>query len=107
MTNHKGRSKAQKGHTSKITVQRNAELPAQNHSQSGSDVEKSASAVSSAQLISQLTETVEMQDEELEMVKLEPNFKCLALESLEANLDSSQEQVEKLKKTLSVGRCKF
>jgi hypothetical protein len=107
MTNHRGRSKAQKSHTSKITVQRNAELPAQNHSQSGSDAENSASAISSAQLISQLTETVEMQEAELEMVKLELNFKHLALESLEADLDSSQEQVEKLKKTLHVERRKF
>lgn len=113
MTNRKGRSKAQKCQTSKIpslAVQKKAgqsESLEQDHSRSGSDVEMSASAVSSAHLISQLTETVEMQEAELEMVKLELNFKHLALESLEAKLDSSQEQVEKLKKTLRVERRKF
>jgi chromosome segregation ATPase len=57
--------------------------------------------------ISRLTETVESQEAELDVVKLELEFKNLALVSLQAKLDTSQEQIDKLKKTLRVERRKF
>jgi hypothetical protein len=113
MTVHKGRSKAQKWHTSGIaclTGQKKAEQSAsvaQRHSMStpggkrrGKDI--FASSASAAELISRLTETVESQEAELEIVKLELKFKDLALESLKAKFDSSQEQLDRLIKTLHV-----
>jgi hypothetical protein len=100
---HKGRSKAQKAHTTEIVhfskenkAGESASL-VQIHSQGGLGVEMAASSVSTTELISKLTETVELQEAELEIVELELKFAKLALVSLEAKLDSSQEQVEKLK----------
>ena len=122
MTVHKGRSKAQKQHTSGIaclTKQKKAEQSAsvaQKHSVSTpggkrkgkhTEMDMFASSASIPMLISRLTETVESQEAELEIVKLELKFKDLALESLKAKFDSSQEQLDRLKKTLRVERRKF
>src|ERR1700692_3049437 len=110
MTVRKGRSKAQKCHMSGIVgcagraEAEQAALMAQKHSFSVSGVKRkakqilldaSASSASATELISQLTETVESQEAELEVVKLE--FKNLALQSLQVELDSSQEQIDRLK----------
>ena len=122
MTVRKGRSKAQKCHMSGIAgcagraEAEQAALMARKHSFSVSGVKRkakqilldaSASSASATELISQLTETVESQEAELEVVKLELKFKNLALQSLQVELDSSQEQIDRLKKTLRVERRKF
>lgn len=54
---------------------------------SGSHLEAIASGASST--ISRLTETIESQEAELDIVKLKLQFKYLALKSLQAKLDSS------------------
>lgn len=74
---------------------------------SGSHISKelsiSTSSASAIELISQLTET----EEKLQIATLELKFKDLTIESLQAKLDSSEEQVNRLKNTLQVERRKL
>lgn len=108
MTARKGRSKAQKHQTSAITDHHKVKAAAARAEKlPTSTLRGRMNMEKTGEIISNLRRKVESQAADLKIAQKQLHLKTEALKSLAAKLDSSEEQVTRLKQTLRVDRRRY